>query len=321
MKTWFGGFLLKYNGVFRQKQPRSAASGKVGGQACGGAENKYNYGELLPGIFMKYIINGVAKYNSLDGTLFCPDNSVDMLTLSCVGNELLGLFVRNNGVSLRREVILNEIWESKGLNASSNNLNNHVSMLRKALSQCGLTGLITTIPKHGFVFEADSLSVVDDEVQQVKVSPDASAGLSPLRGLAVPDGRMPVVETRSSSKRKWFVIAFSLCAVVMALGVVLSVWRHPVRTEVFTLDQCRFYLAGEGAQAMARPQAIQAFKTQVRRRPLDCTRKTNVYFFVDSTIDSVGKAFTNHLVVYCPYDSKLPCDNDYVFNYENKEKK
>ncbi|MEG9795532.1 helix-turn-helix domain-containing protein [Serratia marcescens] len=270
---------------------------------------------------MKYLINGVAKYNSSDGTLFCPDNRVDMLTLSCVGNELLGLFIKNNGVPLRREVILNEIWESRGLNASSNNLNNHVSMLRKALLQCGLTNLITTLPKHGFVFEAESLSVIDDEVQQAEVSPAVAAGLSPISELAVPDARRPGVGITGLTRRKWLTIAFSLCAVVTALSVSLSIWRHPVRTQVFTVDQCRFYLAGDGAQAMARPDAIQVFKKLLRRKPLDCTRKTNVYFFVDSTIDSVGKAFTNHLVVYCPYDSKLPCDNDYVFNYEKKDKK
>ncbi|CAI1958909.1 transcriptional regulator [Serratia quinivorans] len=272
---------------------------------------------------MKYLINGVAKYNSLDGTLFCPDNSVDMLTLSCVGNELLGLFVKNNGVSLRREVILNEIWERKGLNASSNNLNNHVSMLRKALSQCGLANLITTIPKHGFVFEAESLNALDDEVQQVKASPGVAADLSPIAELEKSGKRMRVVGVSGSSgslKRKWLLVVFSVCAFVIALGVSLDVWKHPVRTQVFTLDQCRFYLAGEGILAMARPEAIKVFKTLLRRKPLDCTLKSNVYFFVDSRIDSVGKAFTNHLVVYCPYESKLPCDNSYVFNYENKDK-
>ncbi|MGQ8775448.1 winged helix-turn-helix domain-containing protein [Serratia sp. NA_112.1] len=270
---------------------------------------------------MKYIINGVAKYNSSDGTLFCPENSIDMLTLSSVGNELLLLFVKNNGLPLRREVILNEIWESRGLNASSNNLNNHVSMLRKAFSQCGLTGLITTLPKHGFVFEAESLSVIDDEEKKAEASPVVAADLSPLSELVVSEEQLPVVGIKGSTKRKWLIVALSLCAAVMALGVSLSLWRHPVRTQVFTLDQCRFYLAGGGAQAMARPEAINVFKTRLRRKPLDCTRKANVYFFVDSTIDSVGKAFTNHLVVYCPYDSKLPCDNDYVFNYENKDEK
>lgn len=104
---------------------------------------------------MRYLINSMVVFNPADYTLISNDKSVDMLTLSRISGELLQLFIIHNDAPLSRDAILFELWEKRGLNASSNNLNNYVSMLRKALMQCGCEGLITTIPKHGFIFSAD----------------------------------------------------------------------------------------------------------------------------------------------------------------------
>lgn len=111
---------------------------------------------------MNFNINEVVIYDSESAILFPFDKSNDMVTLTRISNDLLFLFVKNNNVSLRRDYILNELWEKRGLSASSNNLNNYVSMLRKALEKFGLVGLITTIPKFGFIFEADIVIVNDN---------------------------------------------------------------------------------------------------------------------------------------------------------------
>lgn len=79
---------------------------------------------------MKYIINGDLQYNSVDGTLYLSDHSIDMITLNRVTSELLLLLLNNNSVPLGRNTILNELWLKRGLNASSNNLNNYISILR-----------------------------------------------------------------------------------------------------------------------------------------------------------------------------------------------
>lgn len=111
---------------------------------------------------MNYLINGVLKYNSDDGTLYLIDGSADMLTLSRIANELLYIMVGNSGNPLSREHILNELWTKKGLSSSGNNLNNYMSMLRKVLSNLGFSEVIITIPKHGFMFNADVEIILDD---------------------------------------------------------------------------------------------------------------------------------------------------------------
>lgn len=62
---------------------------------------------------MEYIINGNVRYNSSDGTLFCPDNNIDMITLTRVTSELLLLLIKNNGAPLSRDTILSELWEKE----------------------------------------------------------------------------------------------------------------------------------------------------------------------------------------------------------------
>ncbi|MGU9760799.1 winged helix-turn-helix domain-containing protein (plasmid) [Serratia marcescens] len=131
---------------------------------------------------MNYIINERVRYNPSDGTFSCVDNHVDTLSLGRVANELFLLFITNNGVALRREDILNEIWEKKGFIASSNNLNNYVSLLRKMLYQFGLSELITTIPKYGFVFEADVVLIFEENEPHPKENIINFNTISSLRG-------------------------------------------------------------------------------------------------------------------------------------------
>lgn len=65
------------------------------------------------GEYMEYVINNYVNFNSSDGTLFCQDDSIDMITLNRVSNELLLLFIQNVGVPISRDKLLNELWEKK----------------------------------------------------------------------------------------------------------------------------------------------------------------------------------------------------------------
>lgn len=113
---------------------------------------------------MEYLINHSVKFNPVDCTLFSPGFTVDMITITRLSSDLLVLFVENNQVPLSRETILNKLWENRGLSASSNNLNNYVSILRKVMKQCGSPGVITTIPKYGFLFNAEVVRLDETEV-------------------------------------------------------------------------------------------------------------------------------------------------------------
>jgi len=257
---------------------------------------------------MKYTINSTVDYNSSDGTLFSLENTIDTISLNRMCNELLLLFVTHCGTPLSRDFILNEIWEKRGLSASSNNLNNYVSMLRKALAQCGCSDLITTIPKHGFLFDAvitgtplpdllayKSSVLAKDDVEATTVS--ASSAVVPHK-------------LKTSSFRQ-----VSVMLMVMAIGGLiayglLDAYRlHKLRSEIFRAQECRFYATDDLTRRMDKSSLVNRISSLAEREKIDCTLQTNVYYSADRIRDVTGQFNTHELLSYCAYNSSAPCEN------------
>ncbi|CNI19594.1 hypothetical protein HB976_20485 [Yersinia mollaretii] len=273
---------------------------------------------------MEYIINGNVRYNSSDGTLFCPDNNIDMITLTRVTSELLLLLIKNNGAPLSRDTILSELWEKRGLTASSNNLNNYVSMLRKALAQCGYPNLIVTIPKHGFLFEAD-ISEMDENnrlprTDQKSVdliqrntsalsSPSAMAAGSHRKSLSgLFKGRVAVV-----------ILFFAVLMTIFSPSIYNYFRLQSLRTQLSSIDQCRIYLMDDTTRRMNSSDTMSTIKMITNNEKLKCDSKANVYYFADKKMDSSGHVIMTDMLSYCPYDSHAPCENYYVSKHENKD--
>ena len=257
---------------------------------------------------MKYIINGDLQYNSVDGTLYLSDHSIDMITLNRVTSELLLLLLNNNSVPLGRNTILNELWLKRGLNASSNNLNNYISILRKALSHCGYPDLITTIPKYGFVFEAEVSELVDD----VKLT-------SPLGGkqpsLIVSEYPEPGVINRSVLEllRKKPVKISLILIVLLIVWYLTAVFHELIKkvhqTEVMNFSTCRIFIVDEGKIGAERRSAIRSIKRIVKNESLQCDNETTIIYFSDAQLDDAGEVVKRDLLAYCPDNKVLPCIN------------
>lgn len=264
---------------------------------------------------MEFIINEVLKYNSSDGTLICPDNSVDMITLTRVANELLLLFINNNHISLRRDDILNELWEKRGLSASSNNLNNYVSMLRRALEQCGFAGLITTIPKYGFIFEADVVAAATNALSE---DTDENAALASLVFNDEEKNINPKARYFSLVKLK---VAFVFIVTIMILfssQLYDYIYLKSNRTEVFGMGKCTFYLIDDKIGGRVKEDVIHNMKAAARKEKINCDVKSNVYYVSEGLLDSLGKKYVSRSLMYCPYGNKLPCENYHISIYDEK---
>ncbi|ANS44708.1 winged helix-turn-helix domain-containing protein [Serratia inhibens] len=264
---------------------------------------------------MEFIINEVLKYNSSDGTLICPDNSVDMITLTRVANELLLLFINNNHISLRRDDILNELWEKRGLSASSNNLNNYVSMLRRALEQCGFAGLITTIPKYGFIFEADVVAAATNALSE---DTDENAALASLVFNDEEKNINPKARYFSSVKLK---VAFVFIVTIMILfssQLYEYIYLKSNRTEVFGMGKCTFYLIDDKIGGRVKEDVIHNMKAAAKKEKINCDVKSNVYYVSEGLLDLLGKKYVSRSLMYCPYGNKLPCENYHISIYDEK---
>ncbi len=267
---------------------------------------------------MDFIINRVLKYNSSDGTLICPDNSVDMITLTRVANELLFLFINNNHISLRRDDILNELWGKRGLSASSNNLNNYVSMLRRALEQCGFAGLITTIPKYGFIFEADVVVVATNALSEDTDQTDENEALASLVFNNEEKKINPKVRYFSSVTLKTAFVFMVIIMILFSSQIYDYFYLKSNRTEVFSMGKCTFYLIDDKIGGRVEEDVIHNIKVAAKKEKINCDVKSNVYYVSEALLDSLGKKYVSRSLMYCPYGNKLPCENYHISIYDEK---
>lgn len=257
---------------------------------------------------MKYKINNTVDYNASDGTLFSADNMLDIITLNRMCNEILTLFMKNSGVPLSRDFILNEIWEKRGLSASSNNLNNYISMLRKALAECGCPDVITTIPKHGFLFNAEIISAPLPELQSHQPPALATNDCEDaVEALAIP------VKSKRRKHISLRLVATLVIAVVLA-GYIIKITRdlyslNMLKSEISYQDQCHFFAIDDITRRMYQAGLLSRIKSIISQENINCSLKANVYYSVDSIRDVSGNFNISELLSYCAHDSNAPCEN------------
>jgi len=97
---------------------------------------------------MIYIIDDQVTYNSDDCTLSHIPTQ-ETLSLSISSGRLFEQLLNSQGEILARETLLTEVWDKYGLRGSNSNLNQYLSILRRALAAYGCENLIITIPKIG----------------------------------------------------------------------------------------------------------------------------------------------------------------------------
>jgi len=269
---------------------------------------------------MKYTINSTVDYSSSDGTLFSLENTIDTISLNRMCNEILLLFVTHCGTPLSRDFILNEIWEKRGLSASSNNLNNYVSMLRKALAQCGCSDIITTIPKHGFVFNATVVSLGPATPSTyLTLAPENThpQPISEVRKTASPGGRF-----HSTRKFRLSALVLVLLGLVISPFIAEKIRLNELRSEVLRLHQCRFYVIDDLTRRLEKKWVVKRINAILTDNKIDCSLQANVYYSADKKRNVAGEFVLHDLLSYCAYDSKAPCEN-YIYTrsegaYENK---
>ncbi|ECG4848276.1 hypothetical protein E0V38_23820, partial [Salmonella enterica subsp. enterica serovar Newport] len=99
---------------------------------------------------MEYKINKVINFRVDDGKIWnslSPDKSV---RLSIIPAKILSYLLENSKTIVKRNDLLDDIWNKNGLQASNNSLSQNISMLRKILQDMGAdSDIIVTIPKVG----------------------------------------------------------------------------------------------------------------------------------------------------------------------------
>ncbi|QXX96913.1 winged helix-turn-helix domain-containing protein [Serratia marcescens] len=157
---------------------------------------------------MKYIINNNIKYHEDRSELESLKDAAPPVVLTATLNRLLSALIRNNNQVLSRDTLLTQVWEAHGQVASGNNLNNAISILRKAFSSLGEEEIIVTLPRQGFMFTAAELNTADSQSEPMPTG----------EAVAADDFSETPPRRRGSRIRR-----FALTA-LLALAAASSVW-------------------------------------------------------------------------------------------------
>ncbi len=263
----------------------------------------------MPGdSFVEYIINNRLIYNENDSCLSLKDDDGEPVMLTATLNRLLALLVRNNGTTLPRDMLLQQVWEVYGQVAANHNLNNNVSMLRKLLAGMGEENLIVTQPKIGFRFAALELQAIGVE--------GAPAGPASPGGLGATE--------QAKSGSTFSALRVIIMAVVTLLVGAMYWWSGSGRGlpdaalgPLNIIGECRVQLINRYHRAGHDEVERGSVQQALAAAGITCDRPAQVYYYNnDVLVPGGGKINTVFFISYCPLttagEKRIQCENIYA---------
>lgn len=122
---------------------------------------------------MKYLINHSVLFDTLEYQLSLANDPSTLIRLSNTSGRVLAALISSHGEgqTVSREWLFEIVWSNHGLQPSNGNLNQQISLIRKALVSLGLdNSAIVTVPKRGLKLN-DQLIIND--LEEASFSPAA----------------------------------------------------------------------------------------------------------------------------------------------------
>ncbi|WP_411748905.1 winged helix-turn-helix domain-containing protein [Serratia marcescens] len=261
---------------------------------------------------MRYIINNNIKYHEDRSELVSVNDDIPPITLTATLNRLLSTLVRNNNLVLSRETLLTQVWEAHGQVASGNNLNNTISILRKAFSSLGEEEIIVTLPRQGFMFTAATIKTADSQAPAEEPAPEMG------QDVGIPS-EVGSVAVRSYTRFKAAALAALL---VLALGSGIWAWcdagYQPISTiDGGRIDSCSVRLITTYHKPAINKVDLDHLRDMLKRRPqIHCNEPATLLYYDTQTLapNGSGRTRTSYFY-YCPEsqmaDNKVQCESFY----------
>lgn len=132
------------------------------------------------------------------------------------------------GSVLKRDVIINDVWDRYGYTGTGNSLNQYISLLRKNFATLGLINVIETIPKQGFALHSSVIVNIHFENNKEFIESDPN------------DTPLAILYTRS--KNDWIKRMLYVIAPAMIIGgIFMLVYFQFVSTRI---DNLKLYYIG-----------------------------------------------------------------------------
>ncbi|MGC0837740.1 winged helix-turn-helix domain-containing protein [Pantoea agglomerans] len=273
---------------------------------------------------MIYIIDDQVTYNSDDCTLSHIPTQ-ETLSLSISSGRLFEQLLNSQGEILARETLLTEVWDKYGLRGSNSNLNQYLSILRRALAAYGCENLIITIPKIGIRLNTDikieresSPAFVVTEVQSDE-EPAESAVSSQDSPAIRPD---PVMEDKVVKKSGLSVRQVIFVLMLMLLGSAF--WYFTI-SEPAEKNSSMSTIELQGGCEAVIVQGLEVFEQKsldkqileiLKENNQSCVPGRRIYFDKNTSFTTTNYGRT--ILSACNLNSRghiISCDNFYYLDW------
>lgn len=261
---------------------------------------------------MRYIINNNIKYHEDRSELISLHDDIPPIALTATLNRLLSALVRNNNLVLSRETLLTQVWEAHGQVASGNNLNNTISILRKAFSSLGEEEIIATLPRQGFMFTARELKTADSLAESLQT----------VEEIPTPAEREPLLSAVGQRRRGKFA---AVTLVFLALGCGIWAWLNTGYPAVSTMPvgkigNCEVqFVSSYHKPGPGDVDLVHLKKMLEQRNHINCSELGTLFYYDSrSVLPNVTGRVRSAYFYYCP-QAQMAAGNAQCENFHESQ--
>ncbi|MBP1038839.1 winged helix-turn-helix domain-containing protein [Serratia fonticola] len=258
---------------------------------------------------MKYKINGYIIFEPEHKILYDENNHSLYVILQVSACRLLCAFIENQDNVLSRDFLLKKVWSDNGYAASLGNLNNNISVLRRAFLHLNTTSaIISTIPKVGFKLDSKYIQTQGSEELTTKdLARDVT--LPPLDvDIIGRDKKSDITTVNAGEDVKYSLcyrvfkiknlLIFALFYLVVAYTVYYF-YDEEVET-VFIYNMCTIH--NSTSNALDKSRSKEDVLSLLKAYSVDCSKTYKDVFISERELRSINKKIL--LVSFCEaYDS------------------
>ncbi|WP_370881478.1 winged helix-turn-helix domain-containing protein [Pantoea anthophila] len=270
---------------------------------------------------MIYIIDDQIAYNSDDCTLSHIPTQ-DSLSLSISAGRLFEQLLNSDGEILARDTLLTEVWDKYGLRGSNSNLNQYLSILRRALAAYGCQNLIITLPKIGIRLNTE-IKIVREPAPALAMSGsegEAAARIDAeeLRNAfsALPASAVPQVKRMGINRMRSALIILTVLIAAFIFYILMFRVHQTSELSVMKLEGgCEAVLL-KGLDVSERQSINRQIVEILKENHQSCTAGRRFYFDKNTSFTTTN--FGRTILSACNLDNRghiISCDNFYYLDW------
>ncbi|TCL03093.1 winged helix-turn-helix domain-containing protein [Sodalis ligni] len=270
---------------------------------------------------MKYLINHSVLFDTAGYQLGLLNNNASVIKLSNTAGRVLEALIaaHGEGNTVTREWLFDSVWVKYGMQPSNGNLNQQISLLRKALISLHLDATaIVTLPKRGLKLN-DRLLITQEE--NPPQPPAASLPQPQDREDGQPDGAFTA--EKSSSTKEIFINGVLGIAFAATLLMAYVYFNRQDRQPLFLLDKvdsCDIYTL-RPVPARDKESMLEQLRQVMRGNIEKCTAHHFILFSHNIVTNTTIRSGINqrNFMAKCERDAQgniASCLNFYFYNWD-----